>query len=502
MSLASACWITLARTLVVVFVAWPVCEVLDRWFRGLSESRRAVALVGLLAPFCFPEMLVGYAYRDMAMTHPAWAEELCGLLLWVRVIPVGTVALMAAPAPDRDAAAIHCRRLLLAGTTCHLRWLELARCYWRGPVSRALPALGLMALIAMQEFELAALLMATSWTDWFIMAQRLGLEQHAMLWQALKPLALQLPLLIGIVVWMSRVSQPAECATSDGEAALPERSAGASRFVLAVALVGITLLVGVLVPLGLMGWRTVEGLRLLLRQRTQLFGLLNEMAVASMISFCAGLAAWWIASLATRPRGKSGLALASSLLLLPGLFGSLLVSLTLVAAFQQPWLRPLYDTPLPWGCALIVWLLPRAAVLQLWLDAFRPAEALHVVELAMSHEQQTVREVGQTSSRLAQHSAVAAQRSSLLTLLWRLRDEPRWLAIGLLCYWAYCDLPTAYLLAPTRMAPGLVRLYNFMHFGRSAALSSEAILFFGLPLLGVGVMVMMARWCCAWAHRR
>ena len=268
---------------------------------------------------------------------------------------------------------------------------------------------------------------------------------------------------------------------------------------LAVALVGITLLVGVLVPLGLMGWRTVEGMRLLLRQRTQLCGLLNEMAVASMISLCAGLAAWWIASLATRLRTNAGLALASSALLLPGLFGSLLVSLALVAAFQQPWLRPLYDTPLPWGCALVVWLLPRAAVLQLWLDALKPAEAVHVIELALSHEPRARGEIERTSSLMVQHSAVAAQRSTLVTLLWRLRDEPRWLAIGLLCYWAYCDLPTAYLLAPTRMAPGLVRLYNFMHFGRSAALSSEAILFFGLPLLGVAVMVMMAR---AWARVR
>ena len=65
--------------------------------------------------------------------------------------------------------------------------------------------------------------------------------------------------------------------------------------------------------------------------------------------------------------------------------------------------------------------------------------------------------------------------------------------MGLLCYWAYLDLSTAYMLAPSEMSSGLVRLYNFMHFGRSAALSAEAFVFFGTPVLATYLMVRIIR---------
>ena len=67
------------------------------------------------------------------------------------------------------------------------------------------------------------------------------------------------------------------------------------------------------------------------------------------------------------------------------------------------------------------------------------------------------------------------------------------LGCGVLCYWAYCDLPTAYLLAPTGMASGLVRLYNFMHFGHSAAMSMEAAIVMLLPLALWGLVTAVAR---------
>ena len=112
MSLASACLWTLARTLVICLVAWPVCAAIENWLRGLSDGRRSVAIIGLLAPFCFPELLVGYAFRDLAMFHPQWAELLCSGLLFVRVVPVGAVALLMAPLSECDAVATHCRRML------------------------------------------------------------------------------------------------------------------------------------------------------------------------------------------------------------------------------------------------------------------------------------------------------------------------------------------------------------------------------------------------------
>ena len=527
MSLASACWFTLARTLVTCLVAWPVCAAVERWLRGLSDRRRSAALIGLLAPFCFPELLVGYAFRDLAMFHPRWAELLCSGLLFVRVVPVGTVALLMAPPPECDAAAIHCRRMLLAGVSRDSQWLELAWCYWHGPVSRALPALGLMGVVAFQEFELAALLMTTSWTDWFVAAERVGLERSEMLRQTVWPLLMQLPVLLGLLIWMRRDAARRR-SDSRGEADHPP-SRLVSRIVpwLALAYVVLALIAGCVAPLSLIGWRVVDGLSLLARQRTQQLGLLREMAISMTVALCAGLTAWAICRRAMIQRTPDGLFPTVRRLfscgqsrqhsregshaqageppeqvpwwrsvlgcdamigvLLPGLLGSLLLSLCAVTLFQDSWLRPLYDTPLPWVLALTLWLLPRAAVLQLWLDAMRPSEAIHLAEMLNGPWGKG------PADNVHSHPSFFICRPS--SLLWRLRDQPQFLAMSLLCYWAYCDLPTAYLLAPTGMASGVVRLYNFMHFGRSAALSAEAILFFVAPILGAGGAGLAIRWC-------
>lgn len=295
MSLASACLWTLARTLVICLIAWPVCAAVERWLRGLSDRQRSWALGGLLAPFCFPELLVGYALRDIAMFHPGCAEALCGGLLFVRVVPVGAVALLMAPLGELDAAAMHCRRMLVRARRDSAReWLELAMCYWHGPVLRALPALGLMAVVSFQEFELAALLMTTSWTDWFVAAERVGLDRGEMLRQTSWPLLMQLPVLLAIVWWLRRAAVRRRLETSgEPEVVATGRSSRVTCW-FAVGYVAVAFLVGCLVPLSLIGWRTVDGLTLLLRQRAQQTGLAREIAISMAVALCAGLTAWAI----------------------------------------------------------------------------------------------------------------------------------------------------------------------------------------------------------------
>ena len=529
MSLAETCAWTLARTVTLCLLAWPVALGLERSLRSASDAFRPWLLAGVLAPFCFPELLVGFAFRDFALAHPEWAEALCNGLLFVRIVPVGACALLAAPHRKLNSAAIHCRWLLLrrmgtpARPTCRNRidpattgdreqsteprwtgrsahpthhWYELARCYWHGPIARALPALALMSLIAFQEFETAALLQTMSWTDWFVAAQRVGLDRTEMLSKSLWPMLLQLPVLFGVMRWLSRTPDGDRDDTSFdyADSHSPRHRTMTRLMIVYIAGAGIA---GCLIPLGLIGWRAVDGFGLLLRQHTQQLGLIREIGTAGSVALCAGIAAWTLSGRSSRSPLRG--------LLLPGLFGSLLLSLCLVATFQQSWLRPLYDTPLPWVIALTLWLLPRAAILRVWLQAARPSEAVHLAEMAvraMSNEQRAMREMRGSRALIAQYSVLSTQyssliahRSSLIALLWRLRDEPRFLAVSLLCFWAYCDLPTAYLLAPSGMASGLVRLYNFMHYGRSAALSVEAILFFGTPILiAINALVMTRYW--------
>jgi len=474
MSLFAICWWTLVRTVVLCLIAWPICRRIERSLHAAPHRVRPWLVVGLIAPGCFPELLVGYAFRDLALASPRWAEVLCGGLLLVRMIPVGTVALLIAPPPDPDSAALFCRRLLVRSPTGTWRQcVEFVRCLWQGPVVRALPALALMSIVAFQEFELAALLQTMSWTDWFVTAERLGTERGEMLWQSLWPLLWQTPVLLGVARWLSLNSQGRLNVRPMQSTELPT-----GRVVVWTGGICIVVLLvaGCLVPLGMMGSRIVDGLALLARQRSQQLGLGREIAISLAVSICAGLTAWNLS--ARFPRLATGL--------LPlGLFGSLLLSLGCVGLFQTSWLRPIYDTPLPWTLVLVLWLLPRAALLRLWLQSVRPDEAIHLAELLGD------------ASHPGPDSRPRRRRSS--GLLWRLRDQPQFLAMSLLCFWAYCDLPTAYLLAPTGMASGLVRLYNFMHFGRSAALSAEAIVFFGIPVIVCFLMLLVTRQLRSWS---
>jgi hypothetical protein len=487
MSLAAICWWTLVRTLVLCLLAWPVCRWIERAFHHLSWSRRPWLLVAVLAPCCFPELLVGYAFRDIALAKPRWAEALCAGLLFVRMVPVGAIALLAAPRSALDAAAIHCRRMAFRSRFgSHYDWVELAWCFWHGPIVRALPALALMSLVAFQEFEMAALLQTMSWTDWFVTHQQLGLDRGELLRQAIWPLLWQMPVLLGVLHWLRTVSDgPDGPDTRAGPgnhfATRVESVVGpANRSVawLGIGCVAIAVIAGCLIPVTLIGWRTVDGLVLLSRQRSQQWGMAREIITSGSIAVCASLSAWTVSRWL-----KSILAYG----LLPGLFGSLLLSLGCVTLFQISWLRPLYDTPIPWVLALTVWLLPRAAILRMWLHAMRSDEAIHVAELLGGSF------TADAVARDRRSPFGQRLKSSLGNLRWQLRDQPRFLALGLLGYWAYCDLPSAYLLAPTGMASGLVRLYNFMHFGRSAALSAEASVFFGLPVVCLFLLLILNR---------
>ena len=464
MSLVATCWWTLVRTVILCLLAWPVCQWIERSWNCLPCQWRPCLLAALMSPFCFPELLVGYAFRDLALARPEWAEALCGGQLFVRMIPIGTIALLAAPRSGLDAGSIYCRRLLGTsgfGTLRH--WIELVRCYWHGPIMRAMPALALMSVVAFQEFEMAALLQTMSWTDWFVTAHRLGTDQAEMLRQSLWPLLWQSPVIIGVLYWLQRTPARGGNTTTDNE--VPELQFRRRTVWIGVACVSCLMVAGCLIPLGLIGWRTVDGFGLLLRQRTQQVGLIQEIATSGAVAACAGLSAWTISG---KLRGFA------ANLLLGGLFGSLLLSLGCVSLFQSSWLRPLYDTPIPWVLTLIVWLLPRAAILRLWMHALRNNEAIHVAQM-----------LGQ--------SRLGGRVNGYRRLLWHLRDQSEVLAAGLLCYWAYCDLPTAYMLAPTGMVSGLVRLYNFMHFGRSAALSAEASAFFGTPVVCMFLLLILMR---------
>ena len=488
MSLASACLWTFVRTVVLCLVAWPICVLVERRIRLVSDQGRAVWFGLLLAPCLFPELLVGYTYRDTALASTRLAEWICFGLLLIRIVPVGVVTLLASPRSLAGSASTYCRWLLLrANPQSFLEICRVIQCVWHGPIRRAFPALGLMSILAFQEFELAALLQTASWTDWFIAAQRVGLDRSEMLTQSLWPIVIQFPLLAGVLFWTVR--------QRDRRTEVSEDSGYQDRVGWeGPVYLGVAMIFGCVVPLSFMASNLFSGLRMIVRQPTQLSGLIQEISIASAVSICTGLTTWsasrWFLD-STRLVTPSPWI--RQWLLMPGLAGSLLLSLAAGVLFQQTWLRPFYDTPLPWVLALIVWLLPRAVLIRLWLETMTRTEGLHLAELLMARRTGQHEPAAQKKDVTATCTDMPADSLGPATLLFRLRDQPRILAMGLLCYWAYLDLSTAYLLAPSGMPSGLVRLYNFMHFGRSSALSAEAFLFFGVPLATIAGALVVSR---------
>jgi hypothetical protein len=381
----------------------------------------------------------------------------------LRVVPVGVVAWLFTPPSMVTPSALHCRWLSLRTWHDGWDWLRLG---FAGPVTSAVPTLALLWLVSFQQFELAALVRAISWSDWLFVQQVGGLSLAASLQAALWPAVGQLAvILIGLAAVARR--------PHDGPAVLvPSRYDRWLRTIATVWLLAAWVIV--------VGWPTMSlaagvpaGLRQLVGQPLRMQGLARELFAGLAAAVFAAVFAWWLTqnrcvpapsasegmSASCFPRSRSGLGL--SLACPPGLCGSLLLGLALVAVFQSPPLQPLYNTPLPWVIGLILYLLPRAMLLRAWVNAMRATSGEFL------------------AATLAGSSDPHQQRSGRL-LQWRLIDEPRFLAIALLTDWAYLDLTTAYLLAPTGLSSGVVRLYNFMHFGRTAALSAEAfVLLFG-----------------------
>ena len=455
MSLYEACGWALLRSVVIATAALPLCA---RLADLLAESRgaRRVTLWGvLLVPFLTPELLAGYAYSNFSLSlihHPVWNELLYALLVALRVVPIGAAAVYFAPPAPLSAEALYCRRLVPGRVPLSFRL--------RGPVRRVVPAFGVMFLLAFQEFEMASLMFATSWTVWLFDAHTLqGMFLSESLRLAAVPLMCEAAVLAPLLIMLlSDRRWPAALRA-------PRRRMGAMmRGTLWLYLAAATIVVcGV--PLWIVGRGVEEGLIVMARNPQQARSVFEEILTSGFFAVTSGAIAYALAGgllgAFRRPAVALGATLAASVW---GLFGSLTLGLIILALFQQTWLNALYDTPAPLLLALVLFLLPRALLLQILLRAVRPVEATHLADLL-------------------KHSPRAAQRAWGRELVWHLCDRGHFWLATLACYWAYLDVTATSLLAPMGMATAPVRLYNLMHYGRSQALSAMTLLVVAVPVL-------------------
>ena len=484
MSLAAACGWSLARSTGVALVSAPVSVWLDRRLSSLAGPVRTAAWGLLLVPFLFPTLLSGYAYSETALglvgaelwarfppqvasairewlgSHNSFVDELllCSLLL-CKAAPVGTIILRFAPRPPYSPSAWHCRQLskgMAPNLSMSLRERWDYTVY--GPARGLLAAISLMFLVAFQEFELPSLLKRPAWTVWLFDAQVGGLALAESLRAVTWPLVIQL--LVVVPLWRS-LRRGTGAPRHDSAIVPPSRLSALRDGCYLLAAFSLSCLI----PIALVGTDTARGLVSLAGKLSQLERFTRD----SLSGFFFALIAAWIARwlVEWNPPSKAPLAAIRRwilpILAIPGLFGPLVLSLSLVAALQWSLFNPVYRTPVSLVLGLTLHLLPRALLL---------AAVLRVADRdAARHSARLLADCGDRTRTVAAHE-----------LSWRLGGSARFWILAGLTFWGYLELTIAYLLGPTTIVSVPVLLYNQMHFGKNAVLSAMTFLAVVVPV--------------------
>jgi hypothetical protein len=477
MTIIAACTWSLARSLLVSFIAWPFCHIQVNWLRSLPDRFRQIAWWLLLVPFLCPELWTGYAWsgfpvrlagsgfwerlsisgysnpESIVFRDALVAEVLLDALLFFRMIPVGVLALFFAPPPRVSRSALFCWHL----GQPKFGWRR-SLCFWFERRGYTWPVFALMFVAAFQEFELASLIGRPAWTVWLFDAQVGGLDLSESLKKTVIPVFCQTAVLALLTVWVVRNRTH----WNSGEHELTPVGWGRRCIAWGVIAAGWWFLIAI--PAFEVGRDTIAGLGRVFNSPLQCRTLFSEIfwgmgytITAASISTLSASYAW---NAIRRSRWWTPGLFAISF---PGLIGPLATGLVLIRLFQQPMLRSVYKTPVSLLFGMVLFLIPRAILLRALLRNSSQPTQIHLASLLAS-------------------SPVASVRGFSGELFWQLRWRREFWCIGVLAYWAFFDLTTASLLAPVTIVSAPVMLYNQMHFGKNATLSALVLLTVIVPL--------------------
>jgi len=459
---------SVARTIFIATVAVWMGRGLLRQIDGLaSVALQRIWLVAAVVPLLVPELIVGFTYRLTAerLTDSVWGTELLyAVLLLIRSCSVSILVQRLLPHSMVTRESVHSWRLLnkqgMVAQWNHLRLLVT------GPWRSAVVAWCLTALVTFQDFETAALVQVDRhpvvWTVWLFDAnagnQNLGYSLRLMI----VPVLIEVLLLVPALLLIGRAGISL---TLD----VPYRvRGGMSRLQhIWIAVLATLLAVGIVV-----GYPIAVSLPDLVNGMMTLSGDVTGIARQQLATFGFSVTAAAIAMSTVVLLRRRNRALLTCVCLVPGLAGSLVLSLTLLWLFQLPGLRFWWDTWLPLLAGQSLFLLPRAWVLLLVLESVVSAETW------------------QSSRLLLQGTPL--QRSAGARILWRI-SHLKWLvAVAVLCHWCTWDVTTASILRPVTVEPVVTRLYREMHFSRTESLTSLALITALIPVI-VGILVAVCR---------
>lgn len=497
MRMAESIAITLLRAGLVTAMAWPVAWWLSRYWRTATvEARRArlgIAGLGLLV-WLTPPLLLAYAWNRVGLSVIQSEVVYLGLVT-LRMIPLALLLILWGPAEDLSPSA----RWMAGQLRRQGRAIPFGP-RLRGAIGRWKWAIALVLLIAFQEFELSALLGVRTWTDDLFVDHAGGLPLSESLRLALLPTLISLALAL---VGQSRGFSTSVVAEHNSH---EDGFNSRSSWLCAGSFVAWCLLATLLfLPLMIMIANDSGGmLRYLLQGGRQRGVLVREMITGLLLGGTATLLAMGLAAYTTAPRirnvslGRWPFSqwplrhwLGTALLTL-GLLGALPLGLLLRAASlgvaDLTGTSAMRNTlPLWLLLGIVLKVFPLAWLVETMLKARRPAASLAVADSVLSLQSAwRDRRVG---PRLIGVGSPAWEE--LRSWRFRVARQPRlWLGL-LITTFACADVLLTALLAPTGMATGTVRLYNFMHYGHSAALTTEALLLAFIPFATLLLLVVI-----------
>jgi hypothetical protein len=473
MTLETALAWSIGRSMLVTTVALPVSLVVWRLISASAQSRRIQRLVIIiaLAPLFVPDLLTGFTYRmtSARLIHSEVATEaLYAALLLFRILALQVAVRMMLPSSSVSAQALYSWKLVRDGSMSW--WMSWLRFQVQGPLRTPLIAWIGGALFCFQEFETAALLQIDrhpiTWSVWLFDAHAAGEPLARSLLFASESMVFQVLLLLPIILLLSRGGGQTSTGTSPVSASKNGPAARMSAMCILTAALG-TFVIWPLCANGaeaLAGLRAIAGqgdltqrIRLFLTGRSDLALRFQQIVYSTLPATIASVAALQLA-IGVRALGRRWLTV---LAVVPGLCGSLVVSLTLLAVFQTPWLNTVYDSWLPMIVASTLLMLPRALLLVVLLEVLSPPTSIHSAVLL----------------RAAGGVAAAHGRN----LIWQL-VRVRWLiATAVLAHWSFWDVAVASTLRPVRFEPIVVRLYNEMHYRGTETLVAITLLALAVP---------------------
>lgn len=469
----TAIWIwTFFRSLVLIAVSLPLCGLLVRWIRPSSAYVRSMQWLLLSIPFLMPELLTGYAYGQatrLLITDLWFREFWFDFILFFRVVPVGTLLWYCAPPSALSREAIHARRLAFRPDESAIKrcgillWYQL-----QGPVRAALLSGCGLFLAVFQDFELASLLATASWTVWLFDAQAQGLSQ----WDLLRHLVVPC-----FLTWIVCGSLPLSFLGSHRSSAESTSRPRPLPVWVQACLWSYLLIASIFValyPISLIGMEATKGVAALAHNAIQLQGVIEGILIAGGLALISAMLADVVAESLVRQFPVRGWRRIAMFGVSAGLAGQLAIGLVLLSLFRLPALLPFRDSSVPTVCGLIIWILPRAVLLQGIRRALRSP-------------------IAEQTAMLLARAGDSKRQAGARRLQWLLRGRGQFAARSLLFHWSYWELTLPSLLNPIGAVSAPVRLYIDAHFARNAVLTAKAGLMLLAPLLLLAIV-----WSLVW----